>query len=232
MTPAPRVGGGRLIRDTVCAELRARILDGHLGSGTALSPMELAGHFGGSATPIREALIELLHEGLLENRANYGFTVRPLTVTEASDLYPMLWTLEVLALRTGIPGPAVLSELSKANARFRAAREPEEWVALDARWHELLTSQCRNSALLSTLSTLRRRIYRYELAYARHSGRAPESPAQHAVIVRALRADNQRAAYAELERNWRSGPEFLVPWLERSQPATQGTRPAGVRRLA
>jgi DNA-binding GntR family transcriptional regulator len=205
-----------LIRESIRRELRDHIVTGHLAPGTPLSPAELATKLGVSATPLREALIELVHDGMLENMANRGFVVARLSAQEVKDLYPMIWTLETLALKVRTPGSRLLAELASVNARFQEQSAAAELVELDARWHELLVSECANAVLISTLSSLRRRVYRYEHAYARYSSRMTQSAKQHAKIIRSLRAGKLNEAIVSLEENWRSGPEFLVPWLERT----------------
>jgi DNA-binding FadR family transcriptional regulator len=90
-------------RSSVRRELQERILSGALPPGTTIVPAEAAREFEVSATPMREALIELVRDGLLDNRANYGFTVRPLSAVEVNELYPLVWTLEALAIRTPLP---------------------------------------------------------------------------------------------------------------------------------
>lgn len=205
-----------LTRELIRRELRDQIVTGHLAPGTPLSPAELATKLGISATPLREALIELVHDGMLENVANRGFVVARLSSREVNDLYPTIWSLERLALSLAKPRVALLGELAKVNARFQESTVPAELVELDARWHELLVSECGNAVLISTLSSLRRRLYRYEYAYARHSSRMLQSAKDHAKIVRALRAGKTRLAMDALEDNWRTGPQFLLPWLERT----------------
>src|ERR1700694_4505406 len=95
-------------RAACAAALRDRILTGALRPGALLSPAELASALHGSATPAREALIELTLEGRVESRPALGFRVRELTVREAQELYPLIWTLEGLALRSAPPSAALL----------------------------------------------------------------------------------------------------------------------------
>ena len=119
-----------------------------------------------------------------------------------------------LAVRIGPPDTDALAELARINMRFRRAGHAAAMVKLDAEWHEKLVAGCGNTTLIETLGIFRQRVLRYEIAYARYSGRMLQSAKQHASIVDLIRRGRVRSAIAELERNWRIGPEFIVPWLE------------------
>ncbi len=220
------------IRSSIRQDLLGHILDGRLAPRTRLSPSQLAVEIGGSATPLREALIELARDGFLDNQAGQGFSVRALTPAEALELYTIIWTLEGLAVRIGPPDAGALADLARINARFRRAGDPAAMVKLDAEWHEKLVAGCGNTTLIETLEILRQRVLRYEIAYARYSGRMLQSAKQHGRIVDLIRRGRVRSAIAELERNWRIGPEFIVPWLEGLAAPLERIPPGPRRRSA
>ena len=202
-------------RASVRRELQERILSGALPPGAPIIPAEAAREFDVSATPMREALIELVRDGLLDNRANYGFTVRPLSVTEVMELYPLVWTLEALALRTAMPNEETLRRLERLNGQFAKASDPSRAYALDLEWHDTLTRDNGNTTLGETLAGLRRRIRRYETAYIRFAGDRPKSVEHHRRIISALRRRDVERAGSILEEHWRISIEFLAPWLDR-----------------
>ena len=206
-------------RSTVRRALQERILSGALPPGTTIVPAEAAREFEVSATPMREALIELVRDGLLDNRANYGFTVRALSAMEVNELYPLIWTLETLAIRSPVPGEDTLQRLEKINRQFAKAADPSRAYALDLEWHDTLTRESGNRTLGETLASLKRRIRRYETAYIRFAGDRPKSVEHHGRIIAALRRGDVERAGKILEEHWRISIGFLVPWLDRmSQP--------------
>ena len=206
-------------RSSVRRALQERILSGALPPGTTIVPAEAAREFAVSATPMREALIELVRDGLLDNRANYGFTVRPLSRTEVMELYPLVWTLEALALRTPGPSEDTLRELERLNGRFAKAADPARAYALDLEWHDTLTRDSGNRTLGETLAGLKRRIRRYETAYLRFAGDRPKSVEHHRRIIAALRRRDVDRAGSILEEHWRISIGFLAPWLDRMSRA-------------
>lgn len=216
-------------RAEIVALLREDLIAGRIRPGALLSPAELAAQVAVSATPMREALIELASEGWLDVRPAKGFAVRELTVQEVEDLYPLVWTLEGLAIREVRPSAATLDALDGINARIRRSKSAREGSDLDAEWHALLVSSYRNAEHQRVLSSLKQRVRRYEIAYFRHAGALTTSIDQHAEITAALRERRMAAAVRVLEDNWRTGPQFLVPWLERVADAGEPRR-FGARR--
>jgi DNA-binding GntR family transcriptional regulator len=205
------------IRSEIRQILRDQVVTGELPANVALSPVELANGFGISATPIREALIELVRDGLLDNMPNRGFMVRPLSVGEVRELYPLIWTLEVLAVRTSPPDAARLEELVRINRAFAAATDIVKRKALDAQWHECLVGGYTNRTLHEQLAALRVRVQRYEIAYLRTAPRSKKSAQQHEAIIRALRNREVAAATKLLQANWEQGIDVLLPWLAARQ---------------
>ena len=201
-------------RATVRRFIAERVRDGSLRPGDRLSPAALAIELGVSATPLREALIELVRDGYLENRSQYGFAVRPLSAREVRELYPIIAALESLAVRDATYSDQTLAELERINTRFAKARKPAETSALDAQWHSTLVSASDNETLHEMLGILKARVQRYEDAYVRYSGKMPDSAKQHRAITRALKQGKTNTALKALEENWISGIRFLVPWLE------------------
>ena len=187
-----------------------------------MNESELAVALGVSRTPLREALLGLEREGFLTSEAGRGFFVLPLTVRDAEELYPILWTLEGAALEAaGAFDENRLSELRAVNAELkRAEREPGEALRLDREWHDVLLGGCDNARLLALIAILKDQACRYETAYMQCSGRVILSTGQHEAVVKALEAGDSRAARVELERNWRVSLEFLVPWLGKRSKAS------------
>jgi len=205
------------LRSEVRRVLLDRILDGSMAPGTSVNESELAVALGVSRTPLREALLGLEREGFLTSETGRGFFVLPLTVRDAEELYPLLWTLEGAALAaSGTFDRERLSELRAVNAELKKAeRDSGEALRLDRRWHEILLQGYDNTRILTLIASLKDQAGRYEAAYMQCSGRVILSTRQHEAIVTALEADDRRAACDGLKENWRVSLEFLVPWLQK-----------------
>lgn len=205
------------LRDEVRRALLEALLRGDPPPGAAISEPALAADLGISRTPLRETLIGLAREGIVLSEPGRGFRVAPLTRREVEEIYPLIWTLEGLALGTAAPpGTGKLRELERLNRELREA-EGDAAAALegDRRWHHALLGDCGNQLLLETVAALKNRAFRYEYAYMRGSGRVITSVSQHEAIVEALRRGDRAGAIALLEGNWRVSVDFILPWLER-----------------
>lgn len=204
--------GGDLHR-RVRREVLRRILSGAAAPGRRVSVSGLAGETGMSRTPVREALLQLERDGFLTLEENRGFFVRALTEREARELYPVLHALEDLALVSGGRPPADhVERLESLNAGLSGARDPEEAVAINFRWHRLLTERCPNAELLRLLDRYRMRVYRYEAAYYQPGPeRVAHSVALHRRIQGALRAGDLQEARRILEEHWVGDYSLYLP---------------------
>jgi DNA-binding GntR family transcriptional regulator len=203
-----------VLRTTLRAEtldaVRARILDGRLPPGANVIERDLSVSLGVSRTPLREALLGLQAEGLLRLEPQRGFFVTGLSVAEARELYPLIGSLEALAVTRG--KPRNLDPLVAINADFRAARDQQHAVRTDRAWHEALIERCGAPRTAAILEPLRAAASRYE--YRFFSGRTAilESARQHDAIGRALGRRRFAEAADLLQHNWEQG----LQWVERS----------------
>jgi DNA-binding GntR family transcriptional regulator len=217
--PVPSLANGRTIarvplRDQVHHQIVERILRDELKAGGRISDTALARELGVSRTPIREALLRLEREGFLEADVGRGFFVRALSASEVLEVYPVLWTLEVLALRTTTHmTDERRALLNGINAELEGEDDPEIRIDLDIQWHRTLLETCGNEYLLGTIEALKQVIRRYEYAYMLNAGFIPVSTRTHELIVTHLAAHDVEPAASLLETNWRFSMESLVEWL-------------------
>jgi DNA-binding GntR family transcriptional regulator len=118
---------GRLTRNAsdVASELiRDAILYGRLAPGERLKEEQLARDLGISRTPVREALLVLAAEGLVESVPNRGAVVRSYSSDELSEMYELRALLESYAARRAATRASrqQLADLAASCTRFRAAR--------------------------------------------------------------------------------------------------------------
>jgi DNA-binding GntR family transcriptional regulator len=101
--PAPIFGGPILATERagnlIAHEIRRAILEGRLEPGDVLREEQLARELGTSRTPVREALIELRNEGLVESQATRRAVVRAYDSAELHDIYNLRAALEAHAAR-------------------------------------------------------------------------------------------------------------------------------------
>lgn len=114
----------------VLAELRARILTGALGPGTALRQDDLAAELGVSRVPLREALRILESEGHVTYAAHRGYRVVELSLADLTEIYRLRAVIEDDLARSALAalGEQELASIRDAHAalaRLEAAADPD-----------------------------------------------------------------------------------------------------------
>src|SRR4051794_41371177 len=121
MTPAPETAEhellprGRTASQRAYDYVKARLLDGRFPGGTLLSENELATRLGVSRTPVRQALVQLEAEELLELYPKRGALVVPISPSEAEDVLEARLLIEThCARRAAGAGPRLVERLREA----------------------------------------------------------------------------------------------------------------------
>lgn len=139
-------------------ELRRCILDGEVPPGSPIPVDGVAASFGVSRIPVREALMTLIGEGLVDHRARTGYRVAKMTAEEFGEIYLVREALEIAALRVavGLAGAADDEQARAAHAALEAAIVAGDGRAHhreSRRFHLALIGPCRMRRLLHMLDT-------------------------------------------------------------------------------
>lgn len=201
--------------EQVYREILARVERGDLAPGSRVQDSTLAVQLGVSRTPVRESLIRLAREGVLDSDAGRGFRLRPFTRDDLRDVGGILAVLEPLALRLVPAFPEDrIAELGRMARELEQTRgDVSRIVELDDAWHRGLLQDCPNRRLQDLIATLRRVPRRYLHAYLREAGRLSLSTHHHTRIIDSLRRGDRDGAAALLERRWRRGIEEMEGWI-------------------
>jgi len=203
------------LRDEVYRQVSDRIHNGELGPGTRVRDTQIAAQLGVSRTPVREALLRLVREGILEADMGRGFSVSRLNAVEMQETGVILASLEGLALELSGEIPADrLARLSDIDRELALTRsDPDRSIALDEEWHRTLLQGCPNRRLLGMISELWQVPRRYMRAYLREAGRVTLSIQHHARIAEALRRNDLPSARQRFSHHWERGIQELGAWI-------------------
>jgi len=91
----------RTMSGQITARIREKILTGVYPPGSALLQDVIAAEFGVSKIPVREALVQLRAEGLVDVFAHHGFQVRPLSSREVDEVFRLRLQVEPAAVAEG-----------------------------------------------------------------------------------------------------------------------------------
>ncbi|MGD0144418.1 MAG: GntR family transcriptional regulator [Rhizomicrobium sp.] len=202
-------------RDQVRDALRQSIVSGSFRPGERLDEIRLSQQIGASRTPLREALIALEEEGLVQSRPNRGFTVAALDENLVRETYAILGALESAAVETG--GDALVaqkSQLESINNRLAREPRPSRRHALDREFHRMLAEPCGNGRLLQLLTTQWNQASRIDGGEKRGIANLAGSCAEHAAIVAAINDSNLEEAARLLRIHWRNGVHVVANWMK------------------
>lgn len=204
----------RITRETIAnqayAALKGQIVSGELTAGQRLLPLALAAQLQVSPTPVKEALLRLERDGLVETEARRGVVVRRFRADEIRDLYGVRTLLELDAVRSGFAAgpipPALIDAIAAEQAALMAALARRTLAGLNA----ALQHDRALHALLVTLSGNKLiAAWHAQVMTQTHTVRvytpASYTPAlleeEHGAILGALRVGNQAAVLDALRRH-------------------------------
>ena len=204
---APR-SGGRLDRDRQAApqvfeRLRGMIIALELPPGSPLSRAALAEQFGVSSTPIRDALMRLEEEGLVEVFPQYATVVSRIDVHRAQQAHFLRQALEleivrVLALK---PDEVLVTELNATIARqlqFAKAGAFEKFMAADNEFHAQLYEASDKQDIWTLVKSRSGHIDRLRRLHLPSPGKAQDIVRHHKLIARAIGAGDSDEAQKHL----------------------------------
>lgn len=203
----PSLGGARpSYRERVAEALYAALVAGELRPGHVYSAPALAARFGVSATPVREAMLDLVKEGLVEAVPNKGFRVTALS-ERGLDEYTHIRALIEIPTVTGLAataGPAALEALRPAARDIvtaAAAGDLIAYVEADRRFHLRLLALAGNAHLVEVVDGLRKRSRLYGLEALAERGLLVASAEEHIELLDALLTRDADAVHAVMTRH-------------------------------
>lgn len=201
--PAPARRPQKL-RDTVLEHLRTAIIIGELAEGTLVSAPSLGQELGVSATPVREAMMELSREGLVETVKNKGFRITGMSGKDLDDLAQIRLLLEPPAMRLiagRIPEEEYADLQQRADACLRAAQDQDltAYLREDRQFHARILSFTGNRQLVELVTSLRLRTRLYGIRVLAGQGMLEASARDHHELIRLLRAGDGEAAERLME---------------------------------
>lgn len=192
--------GRASLTDDAYQAIRRRILDNVYPPGHQALESALAADLGISRTPVREALIRLANEGLVEVIPRHGMRVLPVSPLDMSEIYEVLAALEstaaeILARRK--PGDAELKPLVDATrdmARSLKANDLDGWAAADERFHQGLVELTGNRTLIEAVARLDDRVHRARMFTLRLRPKPVNSTQEHMAMLERIRGGDAPGA--------------------------------------
>ncbi len=206
----------------VCEVLRAEIISLALAPGAVLSRQELQDRFGFSSTPIRDALMRLQEEGLVEIFPQHATVVSLIDIARARQGQFLRRSVELelvreLALQPEMNLVEKLRSLIRQQTAFSDLNETAAFAAADQAFHRAMYEARGMSELWHLVRRQSGHIDRLRNLHLPRAGKMGEILADHGAIVDAIAAGQPEAAQEALRIHLSHSLEF-VDKLRQSNP--------------
>jgi DNA-binding GntR family transcriptional regulator len=194
------------LREQARAALRASIITGEIAAGEMYSVGSVAERLGVSATPIREALSDLAHHGLVVVVRNRGFIVPELEQHDLDEIFELRLLLEVpaverLAGRVSEEDIAACRYDVERGKQAAAAGDLAGYLEADREFHLRLLGTLGNGRLVEMVDTLRDQVRLYGAADVAAGGGLVASAEEHGQLLAAIEANDSGAARDVMRRH-------------------------------
>jgi DNA-binding GntR family transcriptional regulator len=212
------------LKDVVYARLQAALVDLTIAPGEPLREAALVKQLGVSKTPIREALVRLERDGLVELAPYKGARARVYSDEDLREICELREVIEGECVRRAARGmdpalQAALKENIEATEKAAAGNNQRRLSELLDRFDELMLMQLNNRMLIELIDRVRLHLRRIGGISASMPGRSTRSAAQHREIFDAI--DQRKPAVADrcFRNHLRSILEDQLTALEEASPA-------------
>jgi DNA-binding GntR family transcriptional regulator len=217
-TAAPRERRRSQLSDEVAQHLREAIMTGTLRPGTFIRLDETAAKLGVSITPVREALLTLRGEGMVQLEPRRGYVVVPMSRQDIADIYWLQATMakELAASAIERLTDAQIDELERANdelARAVVDGDPATITAAEFGFHRLFNRATGRVKLSWFLHVAR---YMPPLIYVTDISWGNATVDSHRRLIDALRRHDRDALARIVDEEFADGAKRLIEQLERN----------------
>lgn len=179
--------------------LRELILSGELAAGQRITEVDLAQSLGVSRTPVREAMKQLMIEGLVR-RESLGYSIFRPTVQDVADIYVCRAALEsqaVAVIGEGVGEGAIeeLGEVVHETEQARGRGDLATFLRLNTRFHEMLVRASGNLTLIATYEAVGIRAMLCRTLTLQDENAREGSASEHGRIVELLRLGQPAEAH-------------------------------------
>lgn len=194
------------LRDSVGNAVRAAIVSGAMRPGEVHSAPAIGNLLGVSPTPVREAMLDLVREGMVEALPNKGYRVTEISDADLDAIAAVRQLLEPPVVGA-LAGTLPIEEMPRLRGLAQAivdAVEREDlvgYIEADRVFHLTLLEHAQNPVLNSIVSDLRSRTRLLGLTPLLESGRLPASAAEHHELLDLIEKRDGAAAEALMHRH-------------------------------
>ncbi|MCI1930228.1 MAG: GntR family transcriptional regulator [Clostridia bacterium] len=200
--------------------LKNEILEGRIASGAIYSEQKFADDLSISRTPVRDAILQLAHEGFVKIHPNKGISVKELTpedvkqifqVRSAIESYCAMYAAEHINTDEGYELIKNLESHLKAEKDIiDTGSDFRRFMSEDTAFHMCITSFCKNEQIIDIMLNLRGKIDRVGAISLSQKNRLPNTLREHTKIVDAIKSGDASKVYAAITYHFKCCQDIFV----------------------
>lgn len=204
-----------LISIKVYETIRDAIISGKFSPGTKLTVDDLSKELNVSRTPVKEALVRLEREGLVENIPRRGMYVAKISIEDALEIYELREVLEGFAVRKASENIdkeslKLLKEILSKGEKYIRNGNFKDYSNIDEQFHKILWNLSGNKRLFRILENIRSIIRLLMTSSVNIPGRASASLLEHRKILSAIEKNNPELAESYMKEHIKNVKEIVI----------------------
>lgn len=210
-----RPRGAASLQDRIRLAVEEEIVSGVRPPGSAIDEKALAQAFEASRTPVREALLLLAGQGLVNIVPRAGIFVHKAGAAELVSTLEALCELEaalarLAAQRASVAECDAMKTAQRKTGQLADANDPDGYQSANAGLHELIYNASGNPVLVEQVRRIRRKLAAYRSRGFDRPGRLAVSAREHALIVSAICDGDVAAAGDAMRAHINAGGEAMA----------------------
>jgi DNA-binding GntR family transcriptional regulator len=210
--------------DDAYNKLKNEIAENRMSPGNPMLEQEIAEYLGMSRTPVREALLRLEAEGLVEVVPRRGVKILPVSKDDMKEIYEIFLSLEPIAA-AGLANRKDLTkkdfkELEKATddmEKALAQNDLDAWAQADYRFHTKIIEMHGNKRLINILDMLRNQTHRVRLLTRNFRNKPTKSVEEHREILQFIYNGDSENALKSFRKHRERTVKEIMGILEKLQ---------------
>lgn len=188
------------LREKVLYHIRNDILKEVYKPGEALIEKKLCENLGVSRTPVREAIMQLELEGLVQSVPNKGVIIKGISIKDVEEIYTIRMMIEGFAAKLAAENItkediAELKEIVDLQEFYTTKNDKEHLIKFDLKFHEVMLKAGKSNPLIHLQRTFYHYVQKIRVSSYKTPLRAKEALKEHKAILNAI--TNRDAKQAE-----------------------------------
>ncbi len=208
----------KTIKEQVYEKLKSDILNGTYKPGERIQELKIAKKLNVSRSPVREAIKELIGEGLLVSVPNKSITVKKLSVKEIKDIFDFRNITEKYAIEKTIDNldDRIIKRLESIKSDFKKLYEDDDlhrYCKVDSEFHNYLIKSSGNALLHQVVSNVMALIEQFRVISLSSNQRFEESIDEHVTIIDSILKKDKKNACSVCIRHLDLAKDEIISYL-------------------